>query len=109
MRTLNASRETRPAQEGKYRAQFDNELPIGIPRVSFEACKSLCKNELQPRSLATQLLFTRREPDMTFFHSLSESGSLFLTGGVLLGVAISLRRIFAAFASTTPKQSSISK
>jgi len=34
---------------------------------------------------------------MAFLNSLSEPGSLFLVGGLLIGVAALLRRVFSAF------------
>jgi hypothetical protein len=46
---------------------------------------------------------------MTFFGSLSESGSLVLVGSVLLGAGLFLRRVIALFAPATPKQNSFSK
>jgi hypothetical protein len=43
---------------------------------------------------------------MSFLGSLSESGSLFLLGGVLIGSAVVLRRLIVLF---QPKQTTISE
>ena len=46
---------------------------------------------------------------MTFLGSLSEPGSLFLVGSVLIGAALFLRRVFALVPPTPSKQNSFSK
>jgi hypothetical protein len=43
---------------------------------------------------------------MTFLNSLSESGSLFVVGGLLIGAAALLRKVFSVF---QPKPTSVSE